>query len=133
MNKIKNLIAEHHKLLIKFLSSSKEIEILDANTDYELLNQILSSRDKQSKVLFSIFQKIESLKDSINPEQFLELIKENDELLKEILEIDSKNEKKIENIKNEVEIQLNSISSKKNVLNNYHVNKTELPTYISKI
>lgn len=80
-----------------------------------------------------VSQEITRLKETVSEKLFSELINENDDILKNIINLDKKNEVKIEENKNSLESQMNTISTKKDVINNYHMNTVYKPKIISEI
>jgi len=133
MEHIKALISSQKLLLNKFLKTSEDIGNLNLDVEFELLNQILDNRDKQSKIIMGISQEITRLKETVSIKLFSELIIENDDILKIIINLDKKNEAKIEENKNSLESQMNKVSTKKDVINNYRMNTVYKPKIISEI
>ena len=133
MNELKLLISKQKLLLDQFLKTSEEIDLLDIDLEFDLLNQILKNREQLSKTLHSISLNIVEYKDSINSILFSELIEENDNILKKILYLDKKNENLFNIKKDKLEVQMNQVSTQKDVINNYHMNKIDKPRLISQV
>ena len=133
MDNLVNLISKHKLMLKKFLKSSIEIRSLDIDTEFDLLNQILDNREKQSKNLLTVFEQINKSKASISVDFFNDLFEENNKLLKQIIDIDKKNKQFIEIKKDNIQIDLNKISIRKNVINRYHWNSVKPSRLISQM
>ena len=133
MNELKLLISKQKLLLDQFLKTSEEIDLLDIDLEFDLLNQILKNREQLSKTLHSISLNIVEYKDSIGSILFSELIEENDNILKKILYLDKKNENLFNIKKDKLEVQMNQVSTQKDVINNYHMNKIDKPRLISQV
>ena len=133
MIELKLLISKQKLLLDQFLKTSEEIDLLDIDLEFDLLNQILKNREQLSKTLHSISLNIVEYKDSIGSILFSELIEENDNILKKILYLDKKNENLFNIKKDKLEVQMNQVSTQKDVINNYHMNKIDKPRLISQV
>ncbi|MBN1970472.1 MAG: hypothetical protein JXR48_08900 [Candidatus Delongbacteria bacterium] len=122
-----------HKLLLKKLSQmTKELLKLDLDEDPELLAQIIQNREKVIVELSKLYNNIEDMKRCITNNLFLELYKDNDFLIEEILNDDKIVIDKINQNQDDISTESKGVSKSIKALNSYKISKINRSFFIDR-